>query len=83
MVNNTTTKPLNQNKMEWISVKDENKIPPFEEQVLVSCGHGRFFAWLIKIEITKHEKKMIWHKLCPSEFDDYEPTHWMKIEEPK
>lgn len=68
--------------MEWVSVKDESKTPPFEEQVLVSCGRGRFFAWLIKIETSKDGRKMIWHKQCPKDFDEYEPTHWMVIEEP-
>lgn len=68
--------------MKWISVKDQNEIPPFDEQVLVSCGRGKFFAWLTKIETTKSGRKMIWHKRCPEEFDDYEPTHWMEIEEP-
>lgn len=68
--------------MEWVSVKDKLNLPPFDEQVLVSCGCGKFFAWLIKIEITKEEHKMIWHKKCQSDFNDYEPTHWMQIEEP-
>ena len=69
--------------MEWVSVKDESKTPPFDEQVLVSCGRGRFFGWLIRVEITKQGRKMIWHKQCPNEFDDYDPTHWMEIEDVK
>ena len=68
--------------MEWISVEDEEKMPPFDQMVLVSCGIGKFFAWLRKIEIEKDGKTMVWHKQCPKDFEDYKPTHWMKIEEP-
>jgi len=68
--------------MEWISVDDETKTPPFGEQLLVSCGYSRFFGKLIKIEITSQGREIIWHKQCPKEFDDYKPTHWMEIENP-
>lgn len=68
--------------MEWISTEDETKTPPFGEQLLVSCGYGRFFAKLLKIEITGGGRKMIWDKQCPKDFDDYQPTHWMEIETP-
>ena len=68
--------------MEWVSVEDEKKSPPFGEQLLVSCGYSRFFANLLKIETTSDGRKMIWHKNCPKDFDDYQPTHWMEIETP-
>jgi hypothetical protein len=70
------------NSMIWISVDDETKAPPFDRQVLVSCGHGKFFGWLRKIELTSNGREMIWDKQCPKEFDDYKPTHWMEIKEP-
>lgn len=69
--------------MEWISVKDETKTPPFGEQLLVSCGYPRFFAKLVKIEIDSNGRKMIWDKQCTSDFDDMQPTHWMIIEDPQ
>lgn len=69
--------------MEWISVEDETKVPAFERKVLVNCCHANFFGWLLKIELTRNGRKMIWEKECPEEFKDYDPTHWMEIEDPK
>ena len=67
--------------MEWISVKDETKTPPFDEQLIVSCGYPRFFAKLVKIEITASGRKLIWDKQCSKDFDTLEPTYWMALEE--
>lgn len=72
--------------MEWISVDDETKQPPFNRRLLIldDFKYGNFFfGRLIKIEITSQGREMIWdiHHCTDKEY--MKIKYWCEVTNPE
>ena len=68
--------------MEWIDVDDLTKKIPFTK-VCIWDGGNTFWAYLTKIEITQHGRKLFGNVIKPEGYPEVIVKKWIKITEPK